>query len=124
MAGEIELSQYYKALRLRPDVGDLAYSLVYWMRYFGAVVRVSEGVRSGARQRELYAKGRTAPGPIVTKVKVSKHQLGRAFDIDFVGYHPDAVPREWWDFAGYVGEALGLTWGGRWSFRDYRHFEL
>ena len=24
---------------------------------------------------------------------------------------------------GLVGEALGLTWGGRWSIRDWMHFE-
>lgn len=24
---------------------------------------------------------------------------------------------------GLVGEALGLTWGGRWSWRDWMHFE-
>ena len=117
-------SQWEKALDLDYEVARRAYSLVWWLDYYGARVRIAEGLRSSERQAELYAQGRTAPGQIVTNVRVSRHQSGRAFDIDFVGLHPEAVPRVWWDFAGRLGEALGLRWGGRWSFRDYRHFEL
>lgn len=47
---------------------------------------VGEGVRSAARQAELYAQGRTRPGNKVTWVRVSNHQLkpdglGHAVDL-------------------------------------------
>lgn len=47
---------------------------------------VTEGVRTLARQKELYAQGRTAPGPVVTATLNSKHRVqpdgyGHAVDI-------------------------------------------
>jgi peptidoglycan L-alanyl-D-glutamate endopeptidase CwlK len=124
-------SQYNVAGSLEPDVALRAYSLIYWLQHFGARTKVTEGLRTAERQAFLYASGRTRSGPILTQAQVSKHQDvrfsppgGRAFDIDFVGIAAGAVPQEWWDFAGRIGEALGLRWGGRFTtLRDYRHFE-
>lgn len=42
---------------------------------------IVEGLRSKERQAELYAQGRTLPGPIVTWTKHSKHLTGKAVDI-------------------------------------------
>lgn len=42
---------------------------------------VTEGVRTLARQQELYAKGRTAPGPVVTSTMKSRHLTGHAVDL-------------------------------------------
>lgn len=44
---------------------------------------VTEGYRSGARQDQLYAQGRTRPGEIVTNAKAgqSAHNYGLAVDI-------------------------------------------
>lgn len=42
---------------------------------------VVEGKRTQARQRELYAQGRTKPGPVVTWTLKSKHIDGLAVDI-------------------------------------------
>ncbi len=42
---------------------------------------VSEGLRTRARQAELYAKGRTTPGPKVTWTMNSKHITGDAVDL-------------------------------------------
>ena len=42
---------------------------------------VVEGLRSQARQAELYAQGRTKPGPKVTWTLESKHIEGRAVDL-------------------------------------------
>lgn len=119
----LSLSQFRTLEALAPDVGLRAYYLLSWLRYYGARVRVSEGLRSAERQQQLYAQGRTSPGRIVTWTLQSKHLTGHAFDIDFEGYHPDEVPPAWWNFAGAVGEYLGLTWGGRWPTPDKRHFE-
>ncbi len=42
---------------------------------------VVEGLRTPSRQKELYAKGRTTPGPIVTWTMKSKHIEGTAVDL-------------------------------------------
>lgn len=52
---------------------------------FGYEVRVTETFRSQARQDELYAQGRTTPGPTVTWTKNSNHTRGRAADVLIVG---------------------------------------
>lgn len=44
-------------------------------------ILVIEGVRTQARQDELYAQGRTKPGKVVTWTRSSKHILGQAVDI-------------------------------------------
>lgn len=124
-------AQWIKIQSLEPDVALRAYSLVYWMQHFGAKTQVTEGLRTAERQAWLYASGRTRSGPILTRRQTSMHEDarfsppgGRAFDIDFVGIAADAVPQVWWDFAGRIGEALDLRWGGRFAtLRDFRHFE-
>lgn len=89
--------------------------------------------RSQAEQEELYARGRTAPGKIVTWTHRSKHINGLAFDIAVC---KDGVPD--WDIkvdvdddgipdyteAGQIGESIGLEWGGRWRSPDFPHFQL
>lgn len=92
--------------------------------------------RSAAEQDELYARGRTAPGKIVTNAKGgrSPHNVtlgGRpaACAFDFVIKRRDGT-LNWnvnsgeWKAAVAIGKALGLVWGGDWSFKDYDHFEL
>lgn len=97
--------------------------LIWYLNYYGAPAQVTEGLRTAARQAALFAQGRTRPGQILTNTLQSRHMTGRAFDIDFQGVPADEVHPLWWDFAGRVGEALGLRWGGRWAIRDLRHFE-
>ena len=99
---------------------------------------VIEGLRTQARQDELWAQGRTKPGPIVTWTKdASSHGTGRAVDIC-------PYPVDWNDLkkfdAIYVAmmaaaEELGvrLRYGGDWDMdgklrekgeSDSPHFEL
>jgi len=108
---------------LQPRAANLGAWLIWYMGQFGAHVHVTEGLRSAGRQQQLFAQGRTAPGPIVTNTLQSRHLTGRAFDVDFVGVSADQVHPAWWQFTGRVGEALGLRWGGRWALKDFRHFE-
>lgn len=42
---------------------------------------IVEGLRSPERQAELYAKGRTTPGPKVSWTMKSKHLEGKAIDV-------------------------------------------
>ncbi len=100
-------------------------------------------LRTEAEQHALFAQGRKtldevnrlrkeaglAPitegeNRIVTRLLTSVHMFGCAFDV--------AVLKEgridWQDIASYerlgeIGESIGLRWGGRFSFRDWEHFE-
>jgi len=55
-------------------------------------VDVIEGVRTRARQMELYAQGRTAPGPVVTWTTNSLHLDGLAADVRLNGEPPVGEP--------------------------------
>ncbi len=88
----------------------------------GLAVRVTEVLRSAARQKNLYAQGRTAPGRIVTWTLESAHISGRAFDVSLVGAPEYDDSPEAWQLLGAIGEDLCLSWGGH--YQDYGHFEL
>lgn len=93
--------------------------------------------RSVGEQDQLYAQGRTAPGPRVTNAKggQSEHNAmlnglpaSRAFDIAIKNSDGSL---EWdtgdhrWIRAGVIGLSLGLEWGGSWGrFKDAPHFQL
>jgi peptidoglycan L-alanyl-D-glutamate endopeptidase CwlK len=94
----------------------------------GLDVKCICGLRSWSEQEALYAKGRTAPGKIVTKAPGghSMHNFGLALDIgvfskDGKTYHGDhPLYRE----LGPLGESLGFEWGGRWKFNDEPHYQF
>jgi peptidoglycan L-alanyl-D-glutamate endopeptidase CwlK len=100
------------------------------MQALGFPMQITDGIRTRERQQELYAQGRTAPGPIVTYcdgvVKQSNHQSGKACDCCFVvdgkpSFHA-ALP---WKAFGACVEATGLTWGGSFSkLCDLGHAEV
>lgn len=95
---------------------------------------ITETYRSTARQLELFAKGRTVKGQIVTNVdgvrKLSNHQYGLAFDLaplitkdgkEVLAYDAANVN---WQYVGHCIRAQGLEWGGDWrSFKDRPHAE-
>ena len=98
---------------------------------------VLEGLRSQERQDELYAQGRTKPGPIVTWVKVGTHTSGTA--VDLVPY-----PVDWNDLSKFDAiskamfqaakeQGVRIRWGADWNQNgtarergesDSPHFEL
>ena len=87
--------------------------------------------RSPQEQALCYAKGRTAPGQIITYCDgtaiLSKHNHlpSRALDFCLVIYGKVS-----WDLAEYavvgqIAEAAGLVWGGSWArLTDAPHLEL
>lgn len=97
---------------LHPIMREKAQAVLADCQQAGLPLRVFEAWRSPERQRFLYAKGRTTPGPIVTYAKAwqSYHQHGLA--ADFVGFIdgnwtwnlPDATWRKLHRF----GESHGL----------------
>lgn len=104
---------------------------------------VLEGVRTPARQKELYAQGRTKPGPVVTWTLNSNHfvnpKTGFGHAVDLAPY-----PIDWNDLGRFTKlallmfraaaiEGVKIRWGADWDmdgkFRekgetDSPHFEL
>jgi peptidoglycan L-alanyl-D-glutamate endopeptidase CwlK len=85
---------------------------------YGAPASIGETLRSRARQKALYAQGRTAPGPIVTKTLNSRHINGRAIDIVPPKGVKEAVFR---DFARGIADRMGVGYLGNW---DPFHFQV
>lgn len=99
-------------------------------------VVITEGYRSPERQDELYARGRTSGGDIVTHASAgeSYHNYGLAIDYaietedglvwdvetDFNGSgEPD------WLEVAEIAKDIGFEWGGDWTnFRDYPHLQM
>ena len=84
------------------------------------------GTRTYAEQDELYTKGRTKPGPIVTKARggYSWHNFGIAWDIGIFEGIRYIEESPLYAKAGKIAESLGLEWGGRWQFSDEPHIQL
>lgn len=104
---------------------------------------VVEGVRTPLRQKQLYAKGRTAPGPKVTWTLKSNHfineRTGYGHAVDLL-----PAPYDWKDLAPFnkVAKAMfqaadelnvPIRWGADWDRdgkprergeTDSPHFEL
>lgn len=103
---------------------------------------ITDGVRTTAQQKALYAKGRTAPGGIVTNAdgvkKKSNHQVktdGYCYAVDLYPYingrvdYPDkgdnlrAIAAHILATAKCLG--VNVVWGGNFkSILDRPHFEL
>lgn len=117
---------------LQPEFRAQVYSWLNDCRAAGVEPIITEGLRSYQRQRELYARGRTAPGSRVTNAKPgqSYHNFGLAVDAyprlaggepDF-DFDPDSPV---WRKVVALAKHRGLAWGGDWrSFQDYPHFEM
>jgi len=120
--------------RLHPIVREKAEKLLALCEAKGMSVRVDETFRTVARQDELYAKGRTTSGKVVTNAKgneyMSYHQWGLAFDI-VRNDRNDAWENgdKFFDRLGALGESVPLNWGGRFKNKDGKsmydgpHFE-
>lgn len=89
---------------------------------------ITSGRRSMEQQRSLYAQGRTAAGPIVTKAPPgsSPHNYGLAADLAPIkeGKIWWEAPKSVWKTMGDEAKKLGLVWGGDFkSILDMPHVE-
>lgn len=92
----------------------------------GIQLRVTDATRTFARQTELYAQGRTAPGNIVTNAEAgeSYHNYAMAIDVVEIRNGVAIWDNDLWDEIGEIGEDIGWEWGGSWfSFNDKPHFQ-
>ena len=106
---------------LRPEFQKVTHLWLHMVTDdLGIKVRVLETLRDKARQEELEAAGKS-------RVKFGWHNVGLA--LDFATFNEAGVYQT--DDAsmlylrcGLVAEALGCTWGGRWTnLKDYGHIE-
>lgn len=92
----------------------------------GIVPKLISGTRTCAEQNALFAQGRTAPGPVVTKARCgqSNHNFGCAADVGLFGRGGYLEDSPLYLEIGPLAESAGLAWGGRWkNIKDYPHVE-
>lgn len=92
----------------------------------GIKVVMTCGYRSSKEQDLLYAKGRSAPGSVVTNAKggYSWHNFGLAADYAFVINGKVTWSGPWSKF-GVIVRSCGLEWGGDFkSICDRPHVQL
>lgn len=105
----------------------LQYKIKLWLKKCnknGIYVIITEGYRTQGYQDSLYAKGRTAPGKIVTYAKGSdmnsQHQWGVAFDFAIVDDINTKKKEDVYDLTtmkkvAKYAKSVGLAWGGDWQ---------
>jgi peptidoglycan L-alanyl-D-glutamate endopeptidase CwlK len=128
---------------VHPDLQVRVPKIIQAMAVLGYEMRVTDGVRTQDEQQELYAQGRTTPGPDVSFKRPlgrtvtnadglsrrSNHQpvqgFGKAVDCTFwIGGIPSWADDLPWELYGAMAKALGLKWGGDWKSPDRPHIEL
>lgn len=115
---------------LHPKLQSLIYTLIEECEKQGLKIGISECLRTKEEQDELYKKGRTEKGSIVTNAKGSSyssmHQWGVAFDFyrnDGMGAYENCD--KFFYKVGEIGKTIGLEWGGDFkSIKDLPHFQL
>lgn len=92
----------------------------------GLPVMITETYRTPERQAQLYAQGRTAPGPVVTWTKNSQHTHRNAFDIAKNVVGEEYTDLEFFKEAAEIGRLIGLEAGYDWDDgrQDMPHFQL
>jgi peptidoglycan L-alanyl-D-glutamate endopeptidase CwlK len=114
-------------LKVQPTFANLLIELKKHFQEKGIECKYISGTRTYAEQDALYAKGRTAPGPIVTKARggESNHNFGIAVDVGL--FLPDGRYLEDTPFYRDIGKIVAtfptLEWGGNWKFVDEPHIQ-
>ena len=117
-------------LTLHEDLQPLCREHLAACALHGIQLCVTQGYRSSAEQAALYAKGRTAPGKIVTRAPpgYSWHEFRRAYDVAVLDAKGKATwPNDvaLWKTIGGLGKSVGLEWGGDFrTITDRPHFQL
>lgn len=98
---------------------------------------ITEELRSFQEQDNLYARGRTTPGNIVTHARAGEtyHNYGLAIDYALINENGDYIwdttydgnhngKADWFEVAD-LAKDLGFEWGGDWqNFKDYPHLQM
>ena len=110
---------------LRSDVRANCEAFLAECKAAGLSVLITQTLRDNEYQASLYAKGRTAPGSIVTNSKTTTfHGAGLAFDICKNIRGAEYSDTEFFYKCAEIGKRIGFSWGGDWkSFKDLPHFQ-
>ncbi len=111
---------------LHPKVKPKVEAFLNKSKAAGIPLLATSGMRDCTEQNKLYAKGRTAPGSVVTNAKCgeSSHNFGTAVDVVPIENGKPNWNSKNWDKIASVGKSVGLSWGGDWKgFKDKPHFE-
>lgn len=112
-------------------VKKMAMDLIDACKFAGIDILITSTYRDFAAQDALYAKGRIAPGAIVTNAIGGKsyHNYRVAFDVVPMQngkpvWGTEGKDSELWRRVGEIGEQIGLEWAGNWRrFREFPHFQ-
>ena len=129
VAASMKASSEKRLRQLHPALASAVRAVIADLAGRSAAIEVVQGLRTFEEQDELFAKGRTAPGPIVTQARggESNHNFGLAADLcPFTNDKPDwNAPIAVWAAIGAAAMAHGLEWGGQWKkFLDKPHVQL
>lgn len=118
-----------RLLAVHPELAYRVRLVIDTLEFMKHQFEVVQGLRTFAEQDALFAKGRTKPGPIVTRARggQSNHNYGMAVDLcPFVNGKPDwNAPLKVWSLLGSEARNYGLEWGGDWKkFIDKPHIEM
>lgn len=114
---------------LAPKVEAAARTAIRECEALGLHPLVTCTYRSGEEQNELYAQGRTKPGPKVTNAKAGQsfHQYRAALDLyPLVNGKPDFSGKsgDWFKIAA-VFKKHGFEWAFEWKrFKEMPHFQM
>lgn len=112
--------------RAAPSLQTKVKALILAAADDGIVLQVVQGLRTFAEQDALYAQGRTRAGAIVTHARggQSHHNFGLACDLAPVVNGQVSWNDKLFTPIGHWADLTGLSWGGKWKFRDLPHVEL
>jgi peptidoglycan LD-endopeptidase CwlK len=105
---------------LLPVVKDMAEQLIEACKAAGVDLIIVSTYRDLEAQAEIYAKGRSTPGPIRTNAKPGESLHNWRVAIDFC---PLEFGKAAWDDmaaferVGELAETIGFEWAGRWTGR-------
>jgi len=100
-----------------PMIRNFLFAVIsYLEKEKGIKLRVTDWIRSFQEQDDLYAKGRTVPGRIITNARAGESWHNYALAVDTVEIRDGKVmyENERWIEIAQPFEDLGFIWGGRW----------
>lgn len=122
---------------LNPIVQERANQLVEKTAAKGIEILITDGFRSVDEQNDLYKKGRSSAGSIVTYAKggESYHNFGLAVDFAIklpsgeviwdLQYDGNGNGVADWNEVVDIAKELSFEWGGDWEgFKDYPHLQM
>lgn len=126
-----------EASELHPVVEQAKNELVDQASEIDIDVMITDDVRSKERQDELYARGRSTKGTIVTHAQggESYHNYGLAIDYAIKDNNDNVIwdihydgndngESDWFEVAE-IAKDIGFEWGGDWQhFKDYPHLQM